>query len=161
MRLRRCTGCINRHKKSDKVRKGVAAPLQHKRLLDQVRERITYFHYSLQTGKAYVYWARFLVLWAGSQGAMRHPRDISVAEVEAFLIMLAKEWHVSPAINRNALNAILVMYRQVLGMELPWMQHIGRRAERKHIPVVWTYVHVLKVAAGGTVSPLDAMALEG
>ncbi|EWS65091.1 integrase/recombinase [Hydrogenophaga sp. T4] len=145
MKLRRHTGCMNRYNRSDKVREGFAAPLQSKRLLDQVRERIRYLHYSLQTEKAYVYWARFFVLWSGSQGGMRHPRDMGVVEVEAFLTMLANERQVSPATHRQALNAILFMYRQVLGMELPWMQQIGRPAERKRIPVVLTKEEVQRV----------------
>ena len=38
----------------------VGAPVFHStRVLDQLRERIRYLHYSLQTEKAYVYWARF------------------------------------------------------------------------------------------------------
>jgi hypothetical protein len=35
-------------------------PLQSFRLLDQVRERIRYLHYSYSTEKTYVYWTRFL-----------------------------------------------------------------------------------------------------
>lgn len=39
-------------------------PLLHStRLLDQVRERVRYLHYSLKTGKAYLYWGRFFVRW--------------------------------------------------------------------------------------------------
>ena len=40
-----------------------APPLQSARLLDQVRERIRYMHYSLKTEKAYLYWVRFFVRW--------------------------------------------------------------------------------------------------
>ena len=53
---------------------------------------------------------------------MRQPRDMGVVDVEVFLTMLANERQVSPATHRQALNTILFMYRQVLGMELPWMQ---------------------------------------
>ena len=61
------------------------------RLLDQVRERIRYLHYSLSTEKAYLYWVRFFVRWSGRSEGMRHPRDMGVREVEAFLTMLATE----------------------------------------------------------------------
>ena len=40
------------------------------RLLDQVRERMRYLHYSLRTEVAYVHWIRRFVLWSGK----RHPR---------------------------------------------------------------------------------------
>jgi hypothetical protein len=39
--------------------------LQSTRLLDQVRERIRYLHYSHSTENAYLYWARFFVRWHG------------------------------------------------------------------------------------------------
>lgn len=92
-----------------------------KRLPDQVHERIRYLQYSLQTEKAYVYWARFFVRWYGTKGGMWHPRELGSAEVEAFLTMLTNERQESPITHRQALNAMLFLYRQVLGMDLPWM----------------------------------------
>lgn len=93
---------MNRHNRSDKVRELAAVPLVSKRLLDQVRERIRYLHYSLQTEKAYVYWVRFFVRWTGAGGNMRHPRELGAVEVEAFLTMLANERQISPATHRPA-----------------------------------------------------------
>ncbi|GLS16315.1 hypothetical protein [Hydrogenophaga electricum] len=52
---------MNRHNRSDKP---AWIPPRSARLLDQVRERIRYLHYSLQTEKVYVHWAKTLVLWA-------------------------------------------------------------------------------------------------
>jgi integron integrase len=126
----------------------VAAPVfLATRLLDQVRERIRYLHYSVQTEKAYLYWARFFIRWHGRTGIMRHPRDMGQAQVEAFLTMLANERQVSPATHRQALNALLFLYKQVLGLDLPWMQSIGRPPERKRIPVVLTLAEVQTVLA--------------
>ncbi len=126
---------MNRYIESDKV----AAPAFHSvRLLDQLRERVRYLHYSLQTEKAYLYWARFFIRWHGRTGKMRHPRDMGRAEVEAFLTMLANDRQVSPATHRQALNALLFLYKQVLGLDLPWLQSIGRPPERKRVPVVLT-----------------------
>ena len=66
-----------------------APPLQSARLLDQVRERVRYMHYSLKTEKAYLYWARFFVRWSATQpGGMRHPQDMGAHDVEAFLSMI-------------------------------------------------------------------------
>ena len=67
---------------------------------------------------------------------MRHPKEMGAQEVEAFLTMLATERQVSPATHRQALNALLFLYRDVLGLDLPWMQQIGRPPERKRIPIV-------------------------
>jgi len=97
---------MNRYNKTDKV--ADVPPLVSKRLLDQVRERIRYLHYSLKTEKAYLYWVRFFVLWSAQQGGMRHPRDMGGADVEAFLIMLANERQVSPATHRQALIFVLL-----------------------------------------------------
>lgn len=55
--------------------------LRSPRLLDQVRERIRYLHYSLQIEKGYLYWARFFIGWHARRSGMRHPRDMGQAEV--------------------------------------------------------------------------------
>ena len=101
--------------------------LQSSRLLDQVRERIRYAHYSLKTEKAYHYWIRFFILWSATQpGGMRHPREMGVADVETFLSMLANERKVSASTHNQALSALLFLYREVLGIDLPWLNNIGR-----------------------------------
>ena len=89
-----------------------------------MRERVRYLHYSLQTAKVYVYWAKAFALWkARSSGGFRHPREMGQAEVEDFLSMLATEKRVAPATHRQALNALLFLYRQVLNMGLPIKPH--------------------------------------
>ena len=64
-------------------------PLQSTSMLDQVRERNRYLHYSLSTEKVYLYWVRFFIRWHGRDGAMKHPCTIGAQQVEAFLTMLA------------------------------------------------------------------------
>ena len=81
---------MNRYNRSDKPD---WVPPRSIKLLDQVRERIRYLHYSLQTEKAYVYWAKAFVLWAArSGGAFRHPREMGRAEVEG-----SCWWNAQPA----------------------------------------------------------------
>jgi integron integrase len=116
-----------------------APVLQPTRLLDQVRERIRYMHYGLKTEKAYLYWARFFIRWSATQpGGMRHPRDIGVQEVEAFLSMMANERKVSASTHNQALSAVLFLYREVLSIDLPWLNNIGRPQQTKRIPSVLT-----------------------
>lgn len=43
-----------------------------------------------------------------------------------------------PSTHRQALNALLFLYKQVLCLDLPWLQSIGRPPERKRVPVVPT-----------------------
>jgi integron integrase len=96
-------------------------------------------HYSLKTEKAYLYWIRFFIRWSATQsGGMRHPRELGVADVEAFLSMLANERKVSASTHNQALSALLFLYREVLGIDLPWLKNIGRPQQTKRIPSVLT-----------------------
>lgn len=118
-------------------------PLQSLRLLDQVRERARYLHYSFATEKAYLYWVRFFIRWHG----LRHPRDMGAAEIEAFLTMLATQRKVSPSTHNQALSGLLFLYRQVLGVDLPWLDNIQRPAFKRRIPSVLTAAEVSAVLA--------------
>jgi integron integrase len=113
------------------------------RLLDALRERLRYMHYSLRTEEAYVHWVRAFVQWSGR----RHPREMGAAEVRAFLTMLASERHVAAATHRQALSALLFLYREVIGVDMPWMQEFGRPVPQRRIPVVLTPVEVQALLA--------------
>jgi integron integrase len=119
---------------------GRAAPL---RLLDAVRERLRYMHYSLRTEEAYVHWVRGFVQWSGK----RHPREMGAAEVRDFLTMLASERRVAAATHRQALSALLFLYREVIGIDMPWLQELGRPVAQRRIPVVLTQVEVQALLA--------------
>ena len=80
------------------------------RLLDQTRERIRYKHYSLRTEKAYLFWIRRYIRFHG----LRHPRMMGAAEVERYLTYLATSKKVAPSTHKQALAAILFLYRDVL-----------------------------------------------
>jgi site-specific recombinase XerD len=96
-------------------------------------------HYSLKTEKAYLHWARFFIRWSATQpGGMRHPRYMGGQEVEAFLSMMANERKVSASTHNQALNAVLFLYREVLSIDLPWLNNIGRPQQTKRIPSVLT-----------------------
>ncbi len=62
-------------------------PLRSVKVLDQLRERIRYLHYSLPTEQAYVHWVRAFIRFHG----VRHPATLGSSEVEAFLSWLANE----------------------------------------------------------------------
>jgi len=118
-------------------------PLKSSRLLDQVRERARYLHYSLSTEKSYLYWVRFFIRWH----QLKHPRDMAAAEVEAFLTMLATDRKVSASTHNQALSALLFLYREVLGNKLPWLDGIRRPGYTKRIPSVLTKDEVAGVLA--------------
>ena len=73
---------------------------------------------------------------------MRHPREMGMQEVEGFLSMLANEQRVSVSTHRQALSALLFLYKEVLAIDLPWMQELGRPVSSKRIPVVLTQAEV-------------------
>ena len=122
-------------------------PLQSSRLLDQVRERIRYLHYSIRTEQAYLHWIRAFVRFH----QMRHPSDLGGPEIEAFLSWLAAERRVSVSTHQQALSALLFLYQKVLGLDLPWMNEIGRPKSRVRLPVVFTQDEVVRLfsALGG------------
>ena len=126
------------------------------RLLDLLRLQIRYMHYSLHTERAYVHWVRSYIRYHG----LRHPAELSGAEVEAFLGWLADERHVSVSTHKQALSALLFLYQKVLGQRLPWMDEIGRPQRERRLPVVLSRDEVLRVfAALG--SPRSATAANG
>ncbi len=99
-------------------------PLRAVRLLDQLRERVRMLHYSRRTEQAYLYWSRAFIRFHG----LRHPAEMGGPEVEAYLTYLASDRGLSPSSHRQALSALLFLYGKVLGLQLPWMQEIGRPA---------------------------------
>ena len=115
--------------------------LRSVRLLDQLRERIRYKHYSLRTEESYLYWVRCFVRWH----KLRHPRDMGAPEIEGFLAMLATERHVSAATHNQALSALLFLYREVLDIDVPWLANISRPSSPKRIPSVLTQSEVAAV----------------
>lgn len=102
------------------------------RLLDQVRARLRLKHYSLRTEQAYVGWIRRFIL----ANDKRHPREMGVAEVEGFLSALAVQGQVAAGTQNQALSALLFLYREVLSIELPWMETIVRAKRPQRVPVV-------------------------
>ncbi|ODV10086.1 MAG: integrase [Rhodanobacter sp. SCN 68-63] len=118
---------------------GVKAP----RLLDQVRARLRLRHYSLRTEQAYIGWIRRFILANGK----RHPRDMGAAEVEAFLTALATDGKVAPGTQNQALSSLLFLYREVLGVDLPWMETMVRAKRPRRVPVVLSRDEVVRLLA--------------
>jgi hypothetical protein len=97
-------------------------PLKAPRLMDQVRERIRYLHYTRSTEQAYVHWCKAFIRFHG----LRHPRDMGAPEVEAFLTWLADERQVATATHKQALSALLFLYTKVLQVNTAWIKDLDR-----------------------------------
>ncbi len=113
-------------------------PTQPKKLLDQVRDKIRFKHYSLSTENTYLSWIKQFILYHGK----RHPVDMGAAEVEAFLTYLATQRQVSSSTQNQALSAILFLYREVLAITLPWLDNFERSKKPRRLPVVLTVPEV-------------------
>jgi len=81
------------------------------KLMDQVRQVLRYHHYAYRTENTYCDW---IVRYVKYFGAKKHPRDMGKTEIHAYLSHLATERKVSASTQRQALNAIMLLYRQVL-----------------------------------------------
>ena len=107
---------------------------QAPKLLDQVREAIRVRHYSIRTEKSYVSWIRQYILFHDK----KHPRDMGEREVSSFLSYLASQRNVAASTQNQALSAILFLYRDVLQIELDWLEDVVRAKKPERLPVVLT-----------------------
>jgi len=106
-----------------------------KKLLDLVRDKIRFKHYSMSTEKTYVHWVKHYILFHNK----RHPIEMGKNEIETYLTKLATKDNVSPTTQNQAFSAILFLYKEVLGLDVSeWNIQALRAQERKHIPVVLT-----------------------
>ncbi|WP_238389840.1 integron integrase [Pseudoxanthomonas koreensis] len=112
-------------------------------MLDQVRQRLRLRHYSVRTEQAYVGWIRRFILANGR----RHPREMGGPEVEAFLTVLATRGKVAAGTQNQALAALLFLYRDVLGINLPWMDNVVRAKRPRRLPVVLSVPEVRRLLA--------------
>lgn len=101
-------------------------------LLTETRDAIRVRQFSLATEKAYLSWIRRLIRFHDR----RHPRELGKKSIEQFLTHLAVERKVSPSTQNQALQAILFLYREVLELELPWLDDVVRAKTKRRIPVV-------------------------
>jgi site-specific recombinase XerD len=107
---------------------------QPPRLLDQVREAIRLKHFSLKTEKSYVHYVRDFILFHDK----RHPKDMGADEIRAYLSHLAIARNVAPLTQTVALSALLFLYRQVLQIDLPYIDDIERAKKPERLPVVFS-----------------------
>ena len=106
---------------------------QQPKLLDRMREAIRVRHYSLSTEHTYLQWAKRFILFHHK----RHPAEMGAPEVEMFLSDLAIQRNVSASTQNQAMHAILFLYRDVLGIDLPWLDGITGSMQAHPYLVRW------------------------
>jgi len=102
--------------------------------LNHVREIIRLQHLSPRTEDSYLYYLKDFILFQQK----RHPNDMGVPEIRAYLSDLAIEGNVSASPQRVAFSALLFLYRDVLKTDLPKIDGIERTRASNHLPVVFT-----------------------
>ena len=112
------------------------------RLLERMRQAIRVRHYSIRTEEAYIGWAnRFF------RFHRRHPKELDAEDLNRFLTHLAVHDHVAASTQRQALSAILFLYREVLKINPPWIDNIVRARQPKRLPTVLSREEVAALLA--------------
>jgi integron integrase len=119
------------------------------KLLDQVREKIRFKHYSLSTEETYVAWIKQFILYHHKQ----HPSGMGAAHIEQFLTYLATQRNISASTQNQALSALLFLYRDVLNIDLPWVGEFARSKVPRRLPVVLTQAEVAQMLTHARAAP--------
>ena len=111
-----------------------AGPPPPPRLLDRARAALRARHFSRRTEETYVAWIRRYIFFHDK----RHPAEMGAPEVTRFLTSLAVDSHVAASTQDQALSALLFLYREVLEVDLPWLDGVVRARRPERLPVVLT-----------------------
>jgi integron integrase len=123
---------------------------QGPRLLDQMKTAIRVRHLSLHTEQAYCSWVKRFILFHGK----RHPEEMGVAEVTAFLNHLAEDRTVAASTQNQALNSLVFLYKHVVKKEVGKLDGLVRAKRPLRLPVVLTRDEVRAVLAQLSGCPL-------
>lgn len=120
---------------------------QPPRLLDRLRHAIRVRHYSPRTEECYVEWVTRFIRFH----RLRHPNTMGGPEIEMFLTDLAVNAHVAASTQNQAFCALLFLYQDVLGLELPRLDALRARRPTR-LPTVLSPAEVrqlLEAVRGG------------
>ena len=122
---------------------GPDSGIKRPRLREQLHTEIRRRNYSRRTEQAYWFWIRWFIRHNG----LRHPEQMGAAEVEAFLSWIATERNVAAATQNQALSALLFLYKELLGQDLPWFKNLVRSKRPVRMPVVLSRAEVGRLLA--------------
>jgi integron integrase len=111
------------------------------KLFERIHATFRLKHFSLKTEKSYLYYIKDFLRYH----QMRHPRDLGVEEIREYLSHLAVEKHVAASTQNIALSALLFLYKQVLIIDLPYIDHIERAKQPDRLPVVFSVEEVRRI----------------
>ncbi|MBK5187638.1 MAG: integron integrase [Gemmatimonadaceae bacterium] len=133
-------------------------PIEEPRLLARVRGHMRARQLSPRTERSYVGWIIRYVRYHG----MRHPAELGEAEIVAYVTHLAAEQGVSRSTQMQALSALQLLYREVLGISIGDLRRVLRSTSPTRLPAVLSRAEVRAVLSQmrGT-SKLIALLLYG
>jgi len=117
-------------------------PDSNLRVMDQVKQVLRYYHYAYRTEQTYCDW---ILRYMKFHGGKTHPKDMGKKEVEGFLSHLASHGKVSASTQRQALNAIFFLHRNVLDQPIQGEIAPVRANRHARVPVVMTQGEVHRV----------------
>jgi integron integrase len=117
------------------------------KLREQVREVMRFHHYSFRTEETYWQWIKRFILFH----AKRHPKEMGVAEVSAFLSHLTAANDAARATQRQALNALVFLYAEVLLQPLGRLPEFRQQMRPPRLPEVLSREEVRQVLAAAAV----------
>ena len=103
------------------------------KLLGQMRDLIRRKHYSIRTEQAYLGWAKRYILFHRK----RHPQEMGEAQIVTFLSHLAVDRNVAASTQNQALNALVFLYKQVLGREDMVLANVTPAKRPQRLPSVF------------------------
>jgi integron integrase len=119
----------------------VPSPQKPKKLLDQLSDAIRAKHYSYRTEQTYIEWCRRYILYHNK----RHPKEMGVPEIQAYITYLATERNVAASTQNQALSAILFLYRYVLLQKIEFPTDLIRAKKPDRLPAVLSKDEALAV----------------
>jgi integron integrase len=114
--------------------RGPKRPTHEDELLRRLRHAARLRHYSRNTEEAYASWVRRYLRFL-------RPRDPSSPDpvaLTSFLTSLAVDGRVAASTQNQALSALLFLYRDVLQLEVAWLDDVVRAKRPQRLPVVLT-----------------------
>ncbi len=120
---------------------------------EQLTAAIKTRHYSDKTLRAYRGWVRKFQTFTRS----KPPESLSVEDVKAFLSHLAVDKNVAASTQNQAFNALLFLFRHVLGKEFGKVEGVVRAKRRRYIPEVLSPKEVERLLLALT-PPFDLVA---
>lgn len=113
---------------------------------DQIREVARLRHLSVSTEQTYIHWIQRFWFFHHK----RNLRTLGVEEIRAFLSHLVVEGHVAASTQNQALCSMLFLYRDVMKVELPFIDGIDRARRPRKLPVVFSRSEVKTILSAMT-----------